>query len=340
MQISEIYYPILFGACMLGAILFTALPGDLLICILKEIGFLQHIREDGPASHKLKNQTPTAGGLIFVMPLLWVTGLSILIGFLSPASVRSSLFFLVAILLAGGIGFLDDYLKKVRQQNEGLKPRQKLLLQFLLTLLVSSMLARSDTSIFGILSFDLGLLFPVLVFLVIGGSLNAANLTDGMDGLASSVLAISYLGLSSLIFFKAGYAAVPGILFALGLAGACLGFLRHNSHPAKVFMGDTGSFLLGGGLAVLALAYRLEWYLLFLMMVPIFETVSVILQVSCAKFSRRFLGRDWRPFRMTPLHHHFELGGWSEIKVVVVMSGVQILSLLLLALLIRADLIR
>ena len=167
-----------------------------------------------------------------------------------------------------------------------------------------------------------GFLLALFVFFVLAGSMNAANLTDGLDGLASAVLGWSYIGLACLNLIK--NPNLPDLsIWAFGLAGLCFGFLQINGHPAKAFMGDTGSFFLGGGLGCLALLSGLEWYLLILMLIPILEVLSVILQVASCKLSKKFLKKDWRPFKMTPLHHHLELSGLHEKQIVLYLSGFQ-----------------
>ncbi len=309
----------------------VAFSGEALISFLKQIGFTQYIREEGPSAHQAKKFTPTAGGIIFLV----VIPIVLILAFVFKHSTNLKDLLLPVFLLLGsaGIGFWDDYLKKVRRQNEGLKPKQKLLAQIFLTLVTTFWMERTETDVF---SFKLNLtlwLFGVFIFFVLSGAMNAANLTDGLDGLASSVLGWSYLGLAALIHIK-GLSTVS-IAWSLALAGICFGFLRINGHPAKVFMGDTGSFFLGGGLGILALMNGLEWYLLPLMLLPIWEVLSVILQVASCKLSRKFLNKDLRPFKMTPYHHHLELSGWSEKKVVFAMSSLQAIINILLVLIIK-----
>ena len=170
------------------------------------------------------------------------------------------------------------------------------------------------------LSWFLLLLF---IFCVLSGSMNAANFTDGLDGLAASVLAWSYAGLTILILNQNHWSLNNSGLWASLLTGLCLGFWTINKFPAQVFMGDTGSLFLGAGLAVLSLVNRLEWYLLILMLVPVIEILSVILQVLSCKLSKKFLGKDLRIFKMTPFHHHLELSGIPEPKVVQYLSWTQ-----------------
>ncbi|MDX1921211.1 MAG: hypothetical protein SFU25_10825, partial [Candidatus Caenarcaniphilales bacterium] len=243
--------------------------GQPLINLLTKIGFRQIIRKEGPASHQTKSATPTAGGLSFLVVIPIVFLILYVWQFFSAQEADWGLDLQISaiLVLAMLIGFWDDYLKKVQKQNEGLKPRQKLLAQIALSVLVAIMLNRDSTSLF---EWDIPLRnfgFSVFVFFVLAGSMNAANLTDGLDGLAASVLAWSYLGLGTLIILSSG--SLVTTIFAFALSGICFGFLRINGHPAKVFMGDTGSFLLGGTLAALALFNNLEWFLLPLALVPI-----------------------------------------------------------------------
>ncbi|MDJ0626400.1 MAG: phospho-N-acetylmuramoyl-pentapeptide-transferase [Candidatus Caenarcaniphilales bacterium] len=313
----------------LGAFLFSsllvALLEDALLNILNKLGFRQIIREEGPSSHHSKQFIPTAGGIIFPISLL--SGL--LVCLISSLSVeinwgRTLLIFFIT-LMAGAIGFSDDYLMKVKKKNEGLRPKQKFLTQLLISLIVSLVLQRTSSNFFG-QEIDISIfIFPILVFLVISGTMNAANLTDGLDGLASSILGWSFIGLAGLILLREN-PSIESIILSLSLAGLCFGFLKINGHPAKVFMGDTGSFFLGGGLAIISLANNLEWYLLILAIVPIWETITVISQIISCKLSKKFLGKDLRPFKMTPFHHHLELSGWNEKKVVFVLSFLQFIA--------------
>jgi phospho-N-acetylmuramoyl-pentapeptide-transferase len=306
------------------SLLAIGLSGKPLIQLLKKIGFVQFIRQEGPASHQSKQSTPTAGGIAFLLALLIVPLCLYVYSQFSKTSINWAKCYIpfVVLLASAAIGFWDDYSKKVKKQNEGLKPREKLLAQVLVTLFLFFSLGRHSSNFFGF-EFELApLLFLVFIFVVLAGSMNAANLTDGLDGLASSVLGWSYLGIGTYLMLLNG-TAIESITWAFALAGICFGFLFINGHPAKAFMGDTGSFFLGGGLASLALVNKLEWYLLIFMLLPIWETLSVIIQVACCKLSKKFLGRDLRPFRMTPFHHHLELSGWSEKKIVFWLSSIQ-----------------
>ena len=217
------------------------------------------------------------------------------------------------------IGFIDDYIKVVMKRNLGLTAKQKFLLQFILAgayvYYAETYLKNTTVWVPGLnWDVDLGMGYYVLVFLLLVGTTNAVNLTDGLDGLVSFVtlpVAIVY----SAIAYLAGYNDMCG--FAMAMTGACLGFLLFNRYPAKVFMGDTGSLALGGGVAALALVTRTELLLVLLGGVYVAEAASVIIQVTYFR-----LTHGKRFFRMAPLHHHFELGGWRETKVVAVFTAV------------------
>ncbi len=279
--------------------------GPLFIPLLYRLRFGQEIRNDGPRSHLRKKGTATMGGILIIAG---VGTASLLV-----AGPQPEVLLLVGVTLGCGLlGFIDDFLKVVWKRPLGLKARMKLLGQFVLGcgLAFGAWSLGRGTAIsfpFVELTIDLGFYYHFFVVLVLMAATNAVNLTDGLDGLASGLV-----GIASLVFvllaWKAGQSYVA--VFAASLAGGCLGFLKHNYHPARVFMGDTGSLALGGGLAGLAVLTRSEVLLLILGGVFVLETLSVILQV----ISFRLTGK--RLFRMSPLHHHYELKGWSEPKVV------------------------
>lgn len=292
-------------AVPLTAFAVSALVGRRVVAILHRIHFDQSILEYAPTSHRKKSGTPTMGGLLMV--------LSLVLALLAWAPFTREL--AMALLLALGhglIGFADDYIKVVLRRNLGLTPRQKLLLQFLLAgayVFYAETSGASTRIWIPVLDVapDIGPLYYALVFLLLVGTCNAVNLTDGVDGLVSSV-SVPPLAAFAAISYLGGDAALAQ--FALGLMGACLGFLLFNWHPAKVFMGDTGSLALGGGIAALAMLTHTELLLILLGGVYVAEAVSVILQVAS------FKSRGKRIFRMAPVHHHFELGGWDEVRVV------------------------
>jgi phospho-N-acetylmuramoyl-pentapeptide-transferase len=289
----------------------------------------QEIRQEGPSSHHAKRGTPTMGGLLIIMAvvlptLLWTDLDNI---FMWTA--------VVATLLFGAIGFTDDYLKVVRKQNLGLRAKAKFGLQivvavglglFLLWLAQPAQgLFKTTLSVpfFKTFTPDLGFFYPILVVFVLVGSANAVNLTDGLDGLAIGSLLVVWVAFT-VITYAAGHAlvaeylSIPNVkgvseltVFSGSVVGASLGFLWFNCHPAEVFMGDVGSMALGGALGTVALLIQQEVLLILAGGLFVVEALSVILQVG----SFRLRGK--RIFRMSPLHHHFELSGWSETKVVI-----------------------
>lgn len=293
------------------AFIVSALIGPVLIPYLHKLKFGQSIRECGPASHMAKNGTPTMGGLMMLAALL----VALLWGNFTPHVI-------IALVLTVGhavIGFIDDYIKVVMKRNLGLTAKQKFLLQFILAgayvYFAETHIRNTELWVPGINAvIDLGWGYYVLAFLLLVGTTNAVNLTDGLDGLVSFV-SLPVTMVFAFIAYMQGMLDLSG--FSLGLTGACLGFLLFNRHPARVFMGDTGSLALGGAIAALALLTRTELLLVIVGGIYVAEALSVIIQVTYFRFSG---GK--RIFRMSPLHHHFELGGWPEVKVVRVFTAV------------------
>ena len=296
------------------AFIVCALIGPVLIPYLHKLKFGQSIRECGPASHMKKSGTPTMGGLMMLAALV----LALFWGRFTPHV-------LIALVLTLGhalIGFLDDYIKVVMKRNLGLTAKQKFLLQFLLAgayVYFAETHLQNTTLWVPLLNmtFDFGWAYYALAFILLVGTTNAVNLTDGLDGLVSFVSIPVTLAFAFIAYMQ-GMLDVSG--FALGLSGACLGFLLFNRHPAQVFMGDTGSLALGGGIAALALLTNTELLLVIIGGVYVAEAMSVIIQVT---YFRLTGGK--RIFRMSPLHHHYELGGWNEVKVVRVFTLVSLL---------------
>jgi phospho-N-acetylmuramoyl-pentapeptide-transferase len=293
---------------LVTALVVSLVLGPLLIPLLRRMKFGQQVRDDGPRRHLSKSGTPTMGGLIFLI------GISGSVLFWVPRSME--VFTVLLVTLGYGlIGFIDDYLKVVLKRPLGLRAREKLLGQILLGILMGIIavwgLDRGTGVVipFSNLQIDLGGLYLFFAAFIIVGFSNAVNLTDGLDGLASGTVA-----LAAAVFIPISLALDKGglALFAGAVVGGCLGFLVYNYHPAKVFMGDTGSLAMGAALASLAVITRTELALLIIGGVFVLETLSVIIQV----ISFQTTGR--RVFLMSPLHHHFELAGWSETKVVKV----------------------
>ena len=287
------------------AFIVCALIGPVLIPYLHKLKFGQSIRECGPASHMKKSGTPTMGGLMILAALV----LALCWGNFTPHVLMA----LVLTLGHALIGFLDDYIKVVMKRNLGLTAKQKFLLQFILAgaYVYFAETHLQNTTLWVPLvniTFDFSWAYYALAFILLVGTTNAVNLTDGLDGLVSFVSVPVTLAYAFIAYMQ-GMLDVSG--FALGLTGACLGFLLFNRHPAQVFMGDTGSLALGGGVAALALLTHTELLLVIIGGIYVAEATSVIIQVAYFRLTggKRF-------FRMAPLHHHFELGGWKEVKVV------------------------
>ncbi len=313
-------------AAAFGALVITAASGLFIVPALRRLHFGQTIKEIGPTWHKGKNGTPTMGGLTFYLGVLFgaVLGYGMLAvsvpgllgGWLSASSISMLLAMLTSYLF-GLVGFADDYIKVVKKRNLGLKARYKIILQTLITggylsaLQLNGTLSTAVTlPLFG--RVDLGWAFYVLSFLLIIGMVNAVNLTDGIDGLASCVTFVVMMGF---LFIASLLGNTTMALFAAAVAGGCAGFLAWNFYPAKTFMGDTGSMFLGGAVVTVGYGLGRPELLIFLGALYLIEAVSVMLQVGYFK-----LTHGKRIFKMSPIHHHFEMCGWSEIKIDCVFS--------------------
>lgn len=290
------------------AVAVSALMGPFMIPFLQRLKVGQNIREEGPLRHYAKAGTPTMGGIIIITAVMLAT-------FIMAGRNAEALTVVLIMIAFGAIGFWDDYIKVVLKRSLGLRAREKLLLQFLIGLLFSLLLIyffhRGTELIipFSGAAIDLGYLYIPFLILVLISTANAVNLTDGLDGLASGVTLFVALAFVLICLMTSHYQL--GI-FCAALLGACAGFLIYNHYPARVFMGDTGSMALGGALAATAAITRSELALLILGGVYVIEALSVIIQVA----SYQTTGK--RVFLMSPLHHHFELKGWAETKVVKV----------------------
>ncbi len=303
----------------------TALIGIWFIPFLRKVHYGQTINDIGPTWHKNKQGTPTMGGIMFIIGVVIAVaaGVGILnaqTGVLSNPSytVQNTRLIagLVMALCFGFMGFIDDYIKVVKKRNLGLTAKQKLVMQFLIVILylLTLYLAgdRSTMLWFPIIGYlDFGVFYYPLMVLFIVFIVNAVNLTDGIDGLAASVTFVAAIGFM-LITMIMGFAGM-GIM-ATALAGACIGFLVWNFHPAKVFMGDTGSMFLGGMVVALAFGVGLPVILVLVGILYIIEALSVVIQVTSFKLTGK------RVFKMSPIHHHFEMSGYSEVKIVALFS--------------------
>lgn len=289
----------------------------IIIPFLKKLKFGQNVREEGPKEHLKKTGTPTMGGLIILSSIV----LTSLLFFENNRQIIPVLFVTLGF---GLIGFLDDYIKIVMKRSMGLRAWQKMLLQIVITAVFAYYLTRySDVSTKMLIPFtggfeqgkylDVGVLFVPMLFFVVIGTVNGANFTDGLDGLATGVtimIAVFFTVIS--MVHHAGLETITG-----SVAGSLLGFLLFNVYPARVFMGDTGSLALGGFVAATAYMMQMPIFLLIIAFVYLMEVLSVMLQVSYFKATK---GK--RIFKMAPIHHHFELCGWSETRVVTVFATV------------------
>ncbi len=322
------YITVRTAAAGITALVLSFLLGPRLIRFLERRQIGQEIRADGPKTHYAKKGTPSMGGLLVILCTLLPT---LLWGNLSNAYVWVAI---LSMVLFGLVGLVDDILKVRRKQSLGLRPGQKMIMQLVLAAAVGLIFiwmgSRNDFSLY--LSFPfvkhwipfLGWLYLPWIMFILVGSTNAVNLADGLDGLAIGLTLISAAALTALTYVAghanwSGYLNIPRVplaaeltVFVGAFAGACLGFLWFNCHPAQVFMGDVGALSLGGTMAVIALLIKQEFLLFTLAGVFILEALSVLLQVSYFKISK---GK--RIFKMAPLHHHFELSGWPEERVVI-----------------------
>ncbi|KOO49371.1 phospho-N-acetylmuramoyl-pentapeptide-transferase [Viridibacillus arvi] len=288
----------------------TAITAPAVIPLLRRMKFGQSIREEGPKSHQKKAGTPTMGGVIFLFSIIATT---IVLGYLNDAFTSQSVVLILVLFGFGVIGFLDDGLKIIFKRNLGLTSLQKLIGQIIISIAAYFLLGLGvfhNTIQIPLtdFAFNLGGFYVLfLIFWLVGFS-NAVNLTDGLDGLVSGTASIAFTAFGVLALVND---QVDIAIFAFAVTGALLGFLLFNANPAKVFMGDTGSLALGGALAMLSVLVGHEVLLLLIGIIFVAETLSVILQVASFKLTGK------RIFKMSPLHHHFELSGWSEWRIVL-----------------------
>ncbi|WP_188454484.1 phospho-N-acetylmuramoyl-pentapeptide-transferase [Virgibacillus oceani] len=294
------------------AFLITVLLSPILIPFLRRLKFGQSIREEGPKSHQKKTGTPTMGGIMIVISVI-ITSL-IMINKTNAEQIGYEIWLLIFVILGYGIiGFLDDFIKVAMKRNLGLTSKQKLLGQLIIALVFYFILRANDFPTYiqipgTNIQWELGWGYAFLIIFMLVGSSNAVNLTDGLDGLLAGTAAIAFGAFGILAWY--GFPQHEVAVFSLAVVGALLGFLVFNAHPAKVFMGDTGSLALGGAIAAIAILTKLEIILVIIGGVFVIETLSVIIQVISFKTTGK------RVFKMSPLHHHYELLGWSEWRVV------------------------
>lgn len=308
--------------CLLLTFIITAMLGKIIIPILKKFKIGQVERTDGPRTHLRKQGTPTMGGIIMMLAIIIPI---IVISFFVDSSIRNSILILGSAAIGFGIvGFIDDYKKLVLKNTDGLSPRLKMLGQLIVAVTFAIIIIRvmnfNPSTYIPFLKITIELpqwLYIIFVVFVMIGTTNAINLTDGVDGLATMVSTIMMAALS-IIAYKFLNSGVS--IFASIICGACLGFYIYNKYKAKVIMGDTGSLFLGGALSCIAIYLNMPLILIILAIIPVFETISVMLQVVYFRFTRK------RLFKMAPLHHHLELTGWRETKVVAIFSVITLIA--------------
>lgn len=296
------------------SILSSIILGYAIIPILKNMKVGQNIRKEGPKSHYQKAGTPTMGGIIFLIAAFLITLIYVPFDFTSAILI-------ISFLGYGAIGFIDDYRKLVLKQSEGLNPKQKVVLQFGLAIIITIMAFINDkdsvmTMTIPFSNYPLHISFfgfPILIFIIVGTT-NAVNLTDGLDGLATSVSLPVFITLFLISSMESTR------IFSVIMFGVLLGFLLFNSNPASVFMGDTGSMAIGGAVVALAILEKMPIYLVIFGGVYVIETLSVMIQV----FSYRHRNKK-RVFLMTPIHHHYELKGYKEPKIVSAFTIVSVI---------------
>lgn len=319
-----------FGAAVI-AFLISAIIGKKLIPFLHKLKYGQTILEIGPSWHKNKQGIPTMGGIMFIVAFVVTSAIGVTLFYAVNGNgadameqvIKEKVHIFAGIIMAlcyGVIGFIDDYIKVVKKRNLGLTAIQKLVLQFLVAAGYLAALAAfgygSSTIIPFVGSIDLGFFYYIISAIVIVGVVNAVNLTDGIDGLDGSV---TFFAALFFMLIASVMGSIGHTIECAALAGGCLGFLVWNFHPAKVFMGDTGSLFLGGIVCAIAFGLNMPILLLPMGIIYLCEMFSVMLQVTYFK-----LTHGKRLFKMSPIHHHFELCGWSELKIVAVFSGVTV----------------
>lgn len=294
------------------AFLITVLISPIFIPFLKRLKFGQSIREDGPQSHHQKSGTPTMGGLMILFSISVTT--LVMTSKFNPEPMSFEVFLLLFVTIGYGLlGFLDDFIKIAMKRNLGLTSKQKMLGQIVIAIVFYLIIRKHEFPTYiqipgTDVQWDLGWGYAILILFMLVGSSNAVNLTDGLDGLLAGTAAIAFGAFGILAWH--GHPQFEIAVFSLAIVGALLGFLVFNAHPAKVFMGDTGSLALGGAICAVAILTKLEILLVIIGGVFVIETLSVIIQVISFKTTGK------RVFKMSPLHHHYELLGWSEWRVV------------------------
>ncbi len=301
---------IMITVAMLLGLILCLLFGVPYVDIVKKKMFNQHVKDVVAEQHKAKDGTPTTGG-IFIFAAIVIASVTTLM--LAQKLTTTALIVLITLFFYALIGFQDDYIKIKNKENDGISARGKFLRQVLIALLpaIFVMYLKGDMSTylnFGFWHFNIGWLYPIFVVFVLTGASNAVNLTDGLDGLAASCGLFAFLACTFIAYYSGEHEIA---IISATVVGALLGFLKYNKPKAQIFMGDTGSLALGGLLGTLAVIGKFELWLIPIGIIFICETLSVMLQVLSFKTTGK------RIFKMSPIHHHFELCGWSEKRIVI-----------------------
>ncbi len=301
---------IMISVAGLIALILCLLFGIPYIDFMKKKAYSQYLREEVAKMHSYKEKTPTTGGVFIIVSIIVASLIAL---FMAQKVTTGAMIVLMTLIFYTFTGFEDDIKKIKAHQNLGLSARAKLLLQIAVAMLPAFYIIFSNQTQVTFLnfSFDLGLFYPVFVVFMMVGASNALNLTDGLDGLAASSSVIAFLACSIICFLNNN---IDLAIISIAASAACFGFLYFNKKPAKIFMGDTGSLALGGLLATIAIMGKFELWLIPIAIVFICETLSVMIQVTSFKLTGK------RVFKMSPIHHHFELSGWGENKIVIVFT--------------------
>ncbi|MBQ8635716.1 phospho-N-acetylmuramoyl-pentapeptide-transferase [bacterium] len=307
---------IMISVAGLIALILCLLFGIPYINFMKKKAYSQYLREEVAQMHAYKEKTPTTGG-VFIISSIIIASLIAL--FMAQKATTGALIVLMTLVFYTFTGFEDDIKKIKAHQNLGLSARAKLMLQIAVAMLPAFYIIFSNQTEISFLSFkfDLGWFYPIFVAFMIVGASNAVNLTDGLDGLAASSSVFAFLASAAICFLNNN---IDLAIISIAASASCLGFLYFNKKPAKIFMGDTGSLALGGLLATIAIMGKFELWLIPIAIVFICETLSVMIQVTSFKLTGK------RVFKMSPIHHHFELSNWSENKIVIVFSLITLIS--------------
>ena len=321
------------GASAILALIISFILGPFIIKLLAKNQIGEEIRLNGPKTHLKKKGTPTMGGILILASLIIPT---LLFSKLDNPFIK---IIILSTLWMGFVGFTDDYLKVIKKVKNGLSPTIKIIAQSILGCLVSLYIFKTSNFIdFGTkttipflkdIDINLGVFYPILIIIVITGTSNAVNLTDGLDGLAAGLLAICFFVFAIISYISGridfsnylNIVYLPGAgelaVFSAAMAGACIGYLWFNASPAEVFMGDTGSLSTGAALGTISVLLKKELLLIIIGGVFVWEAISVIIQLGYFKYTRLRYGKGIRYFKMAPIHHHFELSKWPESKIVV-----------------------